>query len=226
MASRFGGAAGIVAIAAALLIAFALPLAGGSGTDYANGTYSFVVPASDYADASTVLVQDGVVTDVWISKAAAAQQLFGYTPQTPADMLYEGNNTEIAASGSGVTMCDRFDGGGENCNTFGEVRALSQGQARRISTWDGLPEGSADLLGRSVTWGLGDITRVSVDHAVIVDTAPHDGLINGLDTSALEDTGVWVRYRVGGESDPFAICLDSPNASDEEVCYQWGTAAG
>jgi hypothetical protein len=226
MASRFGGVAGVIAIVAALVIALTLHIARGGAVDYAEGTYTFAVPATDYSEAKTVLVQDGVVTDVWISEAEAANQSFGYTPQTPAIAFEsEDESSTVTQERGSVRQCWFVGTSDEHCTEFTDIEPLSAARAHQVSAWSGLADGTADLVSRSVTWEGGHTTRVSVQNGVIIDIEPHDGLINDLDTSSLESTGVWVRYRLDGEADPFAICFDSRNASDEEVCYQWGTTA-
>ena len=60
--------------------------------DLEGGTYVFVEPATDYVDDNLVLVQDGFVTDVWISDADRENEYYGYTPTTPADAARFGDD--------------------------------------------------------------------------------------------------------------------------------------
>lgn len=214
------------ALAVATLVAL---LAGCSPeVNYANGTYTFVTYANDSVDTSRVLVQSGVVTDVWISNAAAEGLHYGYTPLSPADMFYEGNHTAVRPGGDqSLTLCDTFDGGGEQCNSFGDVNAQTPGEARRASDWDGLEDGAYKVTYRNVWWEGSDTVQGEITNGVLTLSSPDSSQVDGLANDEwLTAHGDWVRYWVTGATEPFAVCYDISNGSDEETCYTWTALDG
>ncbi|MGC4175273.1 hypothetical protein [Demequina sp.] len=224
MGNRYGGVAGMVALGAALVLALGVALTRAGELDYVTGTYTFVDPATEYSDASTVLVQNGVVTDVWISADEAAQEFFGYTPGTPADLLYEGNNTTIEAGENGeVTLCDHFSEGGENCDTFENIDQRSASAAARLSAWDGLADGTYRVDTRSVTWEVGSSHELDVKDRQI-PAVP--SVMPAIDTNEWGNgESNWVTYWVDGADEPFAACFDDPISYDEEWCVAWTPVA-
>jgi|GEM_PF-3437568 len=223
MGSRFGGVAGVVAIAAALMLALWVAM-GGRGIDYETGTYAFNEPATDFVDESRVLVQDGAVTDVWVSEADRAAENYGYTPQTPASALLAGDDSAVTTfTDDAVRQCWFVGTENEHCREFSNIRRLGAGAAAALGDWEGLADGEYYLTGVSVTWDIGSSTRATVANGVV--TTSEASALTGLDMSSLPAAnGDWVRYWVFGSAEPFAICHDDPRSYDEEECWTWTEA--
>ena len=224
MGARFGGVAGVAAITVALVIALAAALSFGR-FDLATGTYTFTEPATDYVDESLVLVHDGYVTDVWISADNRVNEYYGYTPQTPATVLQLGDDTAaLTRDGDTLRQCWFVGTEAEHCTMFEQIDRVSAGQARRMSAWSGLEDGSYYFEGISVTWDVGSNYRATVKDGVI-SAEPTATSLHGIDTSSLPtEDGDWVRYWEHGANEPFAICHDDPRSIDEEECWTWSPA--
>lgn len=207
MGSRWGGAAGATAIVAALVLAVGVAV--GGGIDYATGTYTFTEPATTYVDESIVLVQDGVVTDVWISDADRVNEYYGYTPQTPATAFQLGDDTAVTTvGGDTVRQCWFVNTESEHCTEFANVQPRSQSAAAKLSAWDGPEDGTYAVQSRSVTWGEGS------SRTVVITDGNRSVLSGGYERDV-------VRYWVRGADEPFAMCHDDPRSYDEEECWTW-----
>lgn len=224
MGTRLGGAAGVVALGAALALALVIALTNG-GVDLEHGTYVFTEPANDYVDERLVLVQDGFVSDVWISDADRSMEYYGYTPRTPADAARSGDDdATVAREDDSVRQCWFVGTLDEHCTVFERIERLGDAQAARASAWAGLADGSYYLEGVSVTWDVGSSSHATVTNGVISPEAS-DTVLAGIDTSSLPaEHHDWVRYWVEGADEPFAICHDDPRTMDEEECWTWTEA--
>lgn len=126
MGTRFGGAAGVVSIAAALLLALAVAMATWGGLDLATGTYTFIRPATEHVDEARILVQHGAVTDVWISEGDRERNSFGFTPQSPNTALEMGDDSAVTtAEGSTIRQCWFAGSDGEHCAEFGDIKTVT-----------------------------------------------------------------------------------------------------
>jgi len=223
METRFGGMAGVVAIAAALALALAVACSNASGFDYATGTYTFTEPATDYVDENLVLVRDGVVTDVWISESDRTNEYFGYTPPTPASALLAGDDSAVTTvEDETVRQCWFVGTENEHCIVFADIRPVSAGTGSALADWGGLEDGDFHFDSVSVTWDIGSPVRVTVEDGVITAADPANSVLLGLDTaSPAAPNGDWVRYWIHGAVEPFAICHDDPRSVDEEECWTW-----
>jgi len=222
MGGRFGGVAGAVALAAGLVLALWVAI-GGRGIDLASGTYAFTQPATDYADAKRSLVQSGVVTDVWISEADRANQNFGYTPNTPAEVFaYPDESSTITTRGDSVSQCWFVGTADEHCTLFEDIERVSAVRAGSVSEWTGLEDGSYGLWTRSVTWEQGSSYVVEVENGVVQNAPSPDLDLPAIDTKQWGQPGSdWVLYWVNGAPEPFAACYDEVNTYDEEWCIEW-----
>ena len=220
METRVGGVAGVVAIATALALALAVTFMNPSGLDFATGTYTFTEPATEYVDDNLVLVQDGHVTDVWISEADRVSEYFGYTPATPASAFLAGDDSAVTtADDASVRQCWFVGTENEHCTAFADIRPLSAGEASTLAEWSGLKDGDFQMEGLSVTWDTGSPVHVTVDDGVIAAADPASTVLLGVDTAHPPDD--WVRNWVDGADEPFALCHDDPLSSDEEECWTW-----
>jgi hypothetical protein len=212
MGNRFGGVAAVVAIGAALVLALGVVFTNAGGVDYAKGTYTFKQPATEYVDESIVLVQDGAVTDVWMSEADMTRNYYGYTPQTPATALQLGDDSAVTTrDGDTVRQCWFVGTESEHCVEFVDVTRLSGAEAARLSRWAGPADGEYVVHSQSVTWDEGSNSRVTIT----------DGNYGVLSGGHDRDT---VRYWIRGANEPFAICHDDPRSYDEEECWTWSEA--
>lgn len=224
MGNRFGGVAGVVAMGAALALALVIALTNGR-VDLERGTYVFTEPATDYVDENLVLVQDGFVTDVWISDADRENDYYGYTPTTPADAARLGDDgATVTREDDAIRQCWFVGTPDEHCTVFQGIEPLSAGRAARMSAWPGLADGSYYLEGVSVTWDTGSSSHATVTNGIITPETS-DTSLAGIDTSSLPtEHGDWVRYWVHGADEPFALCHDDPRSMDEEACWTWTEA--
>jgi len=106
MGNRFGGLAGTVALVAALALALGVVLTRG------GDAFTFSVPKTNYEDEHGVLVQDGAVTDVWVSEADRANESYGYTPEIPATRTRGSSLTRVPSLATWAGLPDgtyRFD---------------------------------------------------------------------------------------------------------------------
>ena len=191
-----------------MAIATAIALSGCSSPAYEGDNYTFTMPATDYVDAKTAMVQDGVVTDIWISAADKDSESYGYTPEPPS--AADPSKAVTEADGV-VSVCHDPDVDPSNCTTYEDVRAISAANAALMAAWDGPADGTYAVTSRSVTWDESSVKTVTVTNGDLATIAPGNPAFR-------------VRYWVEGAAEPFAACVDDPNSYDEESCYTWSTA--
>ena len=212
MGNRFGGVAAVVAIAAAIALSLGVILVGHAGVDYAHGTYTYDVRADLPNSGATVLVQDGVVTDVWGAEA-------GETPQSPARSFIEGTTVEV--DGSTTRLCNTNPDASLDCREYENVVAMSSAKASALAAWPGLPDGDYAIAWETPWWQTTGTTPITIANGTVTDAQPADELLGRESAEWLTAHGSWVRYWSTGSDQPFAICYDDPNGADEEVCYTW-----
>ena len=193
---------------AAIALAGAITLSGCSSPAYESDNYTFTVPATDYVDAQTVLVQDGVVTDVWMSETDKQSESYGYTPRLPSAA---DPSEKITEADGLVTVCHNPDVDPSNCTVYEDVTAISATNAALMGAWDGPADGTYTVTSRSVTWEETSVKTVTVTSGDLATIAPGNPEFR-------------VRYWVDGAAEPFAVCTDDPNSYDEEGCYTWTPA--
>jgi len=219
MANRVGLAA-IVVVCGSLLAACTASL------DLDNGTYSYAVPATDHMGEQRVLVQDGVVTDVWISEDGRELEYYGYTPRHPGQQVGSAGDGTVTQTDSSITICWPPIDGEDHCSEWTQIAPLASGQARQMAAWDGIADGTYDFDTRSVTWDRSSRVTATIEDGAVTEANPQGADVPTPAPSKWTSSGEnWVRYWIHGASEPFAACFDDPNVYDEESCWTWTEAS-